>query len=287
MAWTATTTPGTQLKIDLGTTPLLLEGVTSLTPPAGSRPQSEWTPISATGKKYKTGRPAFGKASGELAVDPTDPSFLRLLALYNAAPASALTILEVALVDAGSKAYKWTTFCDEFGISFPNEGVVKAKFGFQATGGVTPQTTPATVTPSVVFNPSVSQGSTLGFWTGAAYVTLNGVENIELQGGARDSSPATPIDALAASILPGYRGQTKLMFDLLFDSTEANHVLLLTSFNASTPITDKFKITFPSPYTAHNITLADCNVDGFPFPSAPGTNRLKVSATVNVDIAIS
>ena len=37
----------------------------------------------------------------------------------------------------------------------------------------------------------------------------------------------------------------------------------------------------------HNITLADCNVDGFPFPSAPGVNRIKISATVNSDIAIS
>jgi hypothetical protein len=285
MAWKATTTPGTQFKIDLGTSALLLEGVTSLTPPPGSRPTSEWTPISATGKKYKPGRPAFGKATGEVAVDPADPSFLRLLALYNAAPASALTDVEVALVDSGSKAYKWTAFVDEFGITFPNEGVVKAKFGFQATTGATPQSSPTAVTPSVVFNPMVAQGATLGFWVSSAYVTLSGVSLFDLQGGARDSSPATPIDALAASMLPGYRGQTKLTFDLLFDSTEANHVAMLTSFNASTPVTDKFKITFAG--GAHNIALSDCNIDGWAFPTAPGVNIVKVSATVNVDIAIS
>jgi hypothetical protein len=285
MAWKATTTPGTQFKIDIGGTPLLLEGVTSLTPPAGSRPTSEWTPINATGKKYKTGRPAYGKASGEVAVDPTDASFLRLLALYNAAPASALTDIEVALVDNGTKAYKWTAFVDEFGISFPNEGVVKARFGFQATTGVTALGSPTAVTPNGSFDPAVSQGTTLGFWVTSAYVTLNGVSSIELQGGARDSSPATPIDAAAASVLAGYRGQTKLTFDLLFDSTETNHTAMLASFNSSTPVTDKFKISMTK--GSKHIDLTDVNIDGWEFPTAPGTNVVKVSATVNVDIAIS
>ena len=283
--WRATTTPGTQFKIDLGTSALLLEGVTSLTPFPGTRPTSEWTPINAQGKKYKSGRPAYGKASGEVAVDPTDPSFLRLLALYNLAPLSCLTDVEVALVDSGSKAFKWTAFCDEFGISFANEGVLKAKFGFQAVTGATAMVTPTVVVPSSTFDPVVCQGASLGFYVGAVYVTLAGVSNIELQGGARDSSPATPIDALAASSLPGYRGQTKLLFDLLFDSTEVNHMALFTSFNAPTPVTDKFKINFAG--GVHNIPLADCNIDAFALPTAPGVNIVKVAATVNVDIAIA
>jgi hypothetical protein len=285
MAWKATTTPGTQFKIDIGGTPLLLEGVTSLTAPGGSRPTSEWTPINATGKKYKTGRPAYGKASGEVAVMPTDPSFVKLLSLYNAAPSAALCDVEVALVDNGAKAYKWTAFCDEFGLSFPNEGVVKAKFGFQATTGATALGSPTSVTPNASFDPAVSQGTTLGFWVTSAYVTLNGVENIELQGGSRDSSPATPINATAASVLPGYHGQTKLSFDLLFDSTETNHLALLTSFNASTPVNDKFIITMADSGNA-TITLDPVVIDGWEWPTAPGTNRVKVSATVNCDIAI-
>jgi hypothetical protein len=285
MAWKATTTPGTQFKIDLATTPLLLEGVTSLTPPAGSRPTSEWTPISSTtGKKYKSGRPAFGKVAGELAVDPTDPSFLRLLALYNAAPASALTDVEVALTDNGLKAYKWTAFVDEFGITFPNEGVVKARFGLQATTGAT-ALSPTAVTPSTIFDPEVGQGTTLGFWVTSAYQTLKGVEMIELAGGSRDSTPATPIDAAVASAIAGYRGQTKLTFDLLYDSTEANHLALFASFNSLAPVTDKFKIHFAS--GAHFIELTDVNVDSWAWPASPGTNRVKVSAAVNVDIAIS
>lgn len=284
MAWKATTTPGTQFKIDIGTTPLLLEGVTSLTPPAGSRPTSEWTPINATGKKYKTGRPAYGKVSGELAMMPTDPSFVRLLALYNAAPNAALTDIEVALTDQGAKAYKWTAFVDEFGVSFPNEGVVKAKFGFQVTTGATAQVAPTAVTPNAAFDPIVAQGTTLAFWATGAYGNLKGVENIELSGGARDNTPATPIEAAAASVLPGYRGQTKLTFDLLYDSTEVAHQAMFTSFAASTPVTDKFKINLVG---GHAIELTDVNIDGWEWPSAPGTNRVKVSATVNVDIAIS
>lgn len=283
MSWAATTTPGTQFKL-LGTSPLLLEGITSLTPPGGTRPTSEWTPISATGKKYKTGRAAFGKASGELAVMPTDPSFIRLLALYNVAPGSALVDIEVALTDAGAKAYKWTAYVDEFSLMFPNEGVVKAKFGFQATTGVTTQSAPTSVTPNASFDPIVSQGTTLGFWVTSAYVTLNGVENIEIAGGSRDSSPATPINATAASMLPGYRGQTKLTFDLLYDTTEANHVALLTSFQASTPVTDKFKVTAVGGAAC---TMTDVNIDGWEWPSAPGVNRVKVSSTVNVDIAFA
>lgn len=284
MAWKATITPGTQFKIDLGTTPLLLEGVSSLTPPAGSRPTTEWTPIQATGKKYKPGRPAYGKVSGELAVMPTDPSFLRLLALYNAAPSSALTDVEVALTDNGSKAYKWTAFVDAFSLMFPNEGPVKCSFELQATTGATAQSSPTAVTPNATFDPTVAQGTTLGFYVTSAYNTLNGVENIELKGGSRDSYPATAINATAASSLPGYRGQTELSFDLLFDSTEANHLALLTSFNASTPVTDKFKITMVGGAT---ITLTDCNVSKWEWPQAPGVNRVKVTAVVNVDIAVA
>lgn len=285
MAWKATTTPGTQFKINIGGAPLLLEGVTSLTPFPGSRPTTEWTPINSGAKRYKPGRAAYGKASGELAVMPTDPSFVALLDLYNAAPASALSDVELALVDNGSKAYKWTAFVDEFGISFPNEGPVKARFGFQATTGATAQASPTSVTPNASFDPCVAQGTTLGFYVTSAYVTLNGVENIELQGGARDSTPATPINATAASVLPGYRGQTRLTFDLLFDSTETNHLALLTSFNASTPVADKFLITMTDSGNA-TITLDPVNIDGWEWPSAPGTNRVKVSATCNCDIEV-
>jgi hypothetical protein len=284
MAWEAGTTPGTQFKINLGSTPLLLEGITSLTPFPGSRPTSEWTPINATGKKYKTGRPAYGKASGELAVDPTDPSFLALLALYNAAPGSALSDVELAMTDNGAQALKWTAFVDEFGISFPNEGVVKARFGFQATTGHTVQAA-TSVTPNATFDPAVSQGTVLKFYKTASYQELKGVENIELAGGARDSSPATPIQATVASLLPGYRGQTKLTFDLLYDSTETLHTDMLTSFVANTPVTDRFQIAMTK--SSKLITMADCNIDGWEWPSAPGTIRVKVSATVNVDIAIS
>jgi hypothetical protein len=285
MAWKATTTPGTQLKI-LANTPLLLEGVTSLTAPAGTRPTSEWTPISSTaGKKYKTGRPAYGKTSGEIAVDPIDPSFLALLALYNAAPASALIDLEVALKDAGSKAYKWTAFCDDFGINFPNEGVVKAKFGFSLTTGATAQNSPTSVTPSATYDPCVGQGTTLGYYVANAYVTLRGVENIDISGGARDATPATEQAATAASQVPGYRGQNKLTFDLLFDSTEANHLALLTSFNTAVPVNDKFLITMTDPGNA-TITLDPVNLDGWAWPTSPGVNIVKVSGVYNGDIAI-
>lgn len=284
MAWKATTTPGTQFKIDIGGSPLLLEGITSLTPFGGSRPTSEWTPINVAGKKFKSGRPAYGKASGEVAVDPTDPSFLRLLALYNAAPASALTDVEIALTDNGAQALKWSAFVDEFGISFPNEGVVKARFGFQATTGHTTQAA-TVVTPNATFDPAVSQGTVLKFYKTASYQALKGVENIEIQGGARDSSPATPIEATAASALPGYRGQTKLTFDLLYDSTEVLHTDMLTSFAANTPITDRFQVALTK--SSKLITMADVNIDGWEWPSAPGTNRVKVSATVNSDLAIS
>lgn len=283
MAWKATTTPGTRFVIDVSGTPLQLEGVTSLTPPPLSRPTVEWTPISGTIKKYKTGRPAYGKASGECAVMPSDASFVKLLALYNAAPSAAVTGIEVALVDNGSKAFRWSAFCSDFSLSFPNEGPIKARFGFQTTTGATAGTATA-VTPNAAYDPILSQGTTLGFWVTSAYTTLSGVENIELVGGTRDSSPATPIDASAASVLPGYNGQTKLTFDLLYDSTETTHTAMFTSANSSTPVTDKFKITMVGGST---ITLSDVNIDAFELPTAPGTNRVKISATVNVSIAIA
>jgi hypothetical protein len=282
MAWKATTTSGTKLVLDIGGTPLMLEGVTSLTPPPLSRPSVEWTPISATAKKYKSGRPAYGKMTGECSVMPTDPSFIALLALYNAAPAAAIKTIGVSTTEQGSKEYQWSAYCDEFGLTFPNEGPVKARFGFQATSGATAASATA-VTPNGDFDPTLSQGTTLGFWTGAAYTTLNGVEDIELSGGSRDGSPATPINASAASTIPGYRGQTKLSFTILWDTTETTtHGAMYTSANALTPVLDKFKITLPD---TESITLADCNIDAFELPTAPGVNRVKISATVNGDIA--
>ena len=282
MAWAATTTPGTKLVLDIGGTPYLLEGVTSLTPPPLSRPSVEWTPINATAKSFKTGRPAYGKMSGELAVMSTDASFLALLALYNAAPSAAIKTIGVSTTEPGAKEYRWSAFCDEFGLMFPNEGLVKARFGFQAASAITAGSA-TSVTPNASFSPILSQGTTLGFWTGAAYTTLNGVEDIELSGGSRDSSPATPINASAASLLPGYRGQTKLSFTLLWDTTETTtHGAIFTSANALTPTTDKFKITLTDSET---ITMENCNIDAFELPSAPGVNRVKITATVNGGIA--
>jgi hypothetical protein len=260
----------------------MLEGVTSLTPPPLSRPSVEWTPISATSKSFKPGRPAYGKMSGECVVMTTDPSFVALLGLYNAAPSAAVKTIGVSTTEQGLKEYRWSMFCDEFGLIFPNEGLVKARFGFQAASACTAGSA-TSVTPNASFAPVLSQGTTLGFWTGAAYTTLDGVEDIELSGGSRDSSPATPINASAASLLPGYRGQTKLSFTILWDTTlTSTHVAMYTSANALTPTTDKFKITFTDTET---ITMADCNIDAFELPTAPGTNRVKITATVNGSIA--
>lgn len=281
MSYKATSMIGTEFKIDLGGTPLLLEGLINLTAPAGTRPVSEWTPIQSTTKKYKTGRPTYGAASGKLAWSPIDPSHIKLLALYNSAAAANFELTEV---DNGAQSLQWPGFVSQFGLTFPNEGVVEVAFGIQITGAHT--TAAATsVTPSATFDPAVSQGTVGSLWVTSAYVAVKGATNFALAGGSRDTYPATPIDAAVASVMPGYIGQNKLTFDLLYDSTESTHVALLASYVGSTPINDKFKIaTTQSSKVLINDPVV---IDGWAWPTAPGANIVKVSATVNSTIAVS
>jgi len=242
---------------------------------------SEWTPIQSTTQKYKTGRKAYGAASGTLAWSPVDPSHIKLLALYNSA---ATANFELALTDNGSQALVWPGFVQQFGVTFPNEGVVECKFAIQMTGDAAPGT-PTTITPSSTFDPAVSQGSTLLLWVTSAYVQIKGATNFDLQGGSRSTYPGTPIDALVATVVPGYMGQNKLTFDLLYDSTESTHTALLTSFNAGTPVNDKF--TLQSTQSSKKIICDPVVIDSWAWPTAPGATTVKVGCTVNSTIAVT
>lgn len=281
MAYDSTSMIGTQFKIDVGGTPLLLEGVLSLTPPSGSRPTTSVTPIQSTVMKFKTGRPAYGPASGKLAWSPVDPSHIKLLALYNSA---ATADFELTQVDNGAQSLKWSGFVGQFGLSFPNEGPVEASFSVQMTTGHTAGAATA-VTPSTTFDSATSQGTIGSFWATAAYSQIKGATNFELAGGSRETYPGTPIDALVASVIPGYIGQNKLTFDLLYDSTEANHGLLLASYMAGTPINDKIKLA--TTQLSKVLILDPIVIDGWAWSTAPGANIVKVSATVNCLIAVT
>jgi hypothetical protein len=285
MPYQAKTTPGTKVKI-LDATPLLVEGVSSATAPAISRPRSEWTPISETTvSKFKTGRPAYGPAQFSAAFDTADPSLLRVLALAQAAPGSAIVDWEWENTDQGNAAFKVPVYVSDFSLDFANEGVVKMNWSVQATGAATKQVSPTAVTPNAAFDPEVCQGAQLQMWIGGSYTKIDGVQNFSLKAGGRASTPATAIDASAASVIPGFVGEKTLEMEIAYDSTlTTSHGALFTSANALTPVADKFKIVFPN---AASITLDPVNIDKFEFPAAPGLVTIKVSGVYSGAVTIA
>ncbi len=280
--------PGTQIKILDGSspaTPLLIEGLQTFSPPQGTRPRSEYTPISETGrKKFKSQRPIYGTGSGECAFDPTDPSQLQVLSLSQIAPNSAIVHFEAALTEHGAQALMWPGYISECGFDFPNEGVAKMNFGIQATGTYTAQS-PASITPSSIYNPEVCQGSSLLLWISSAYVAIAGVESFSLKSAARDSTPATEISATVGTVIPGLPGEWTLEITMMYDSTIAAQAALRTSFDTLAVTADKFKILMPG---GHNIILDPVNVTGWGPPSAPGgPNMVKVVGMFDGTVTVS
>lgn len=288
MSFAATTSPNTQLKVDISGTPLLVEECTSFTFAGITKAASEWDPISNVGRKrVRVGRGALGKMSGECAFDPTDPSQLRLIELWNAdLGGDEATDFELAMSDNGSAPYQWDGYVESIGLSFPNNSdPVKLSFGIAPTTLPTIGTVTA-VTPSSTVAACIGEGTLLGYWTGAAYATLNGVENIELTGGARDSSMLPAINqATASGHIPGTHGPLKLSFDLLFDSSETNHLAIRALLNAATGSDKKFQITCTDSGNA-TIALTPAYVDGWEPSPLPGANRVRVSATCDCDLTI-
>jgi len=284
MAWAATATPGTIPKIKVASTFKQIEACQSMSGPSGSKPIVEVQGLSDLAKKFKGGRPDYGKVNFEMAFDPTDPSHLEFLTAFAAVP-SVNSEFEIALTDVGTAALNFFGKVDEIGLSIPNEGPVILKAGVKITSGIT-DTAATSITPNAAFVPIVGQGCTLGFWTGAAYVTLPGATNVEISGASRAVIPATAMSALVPNFLMGIPSNGKISFDLLYDSSDANHILVLAAFNAASQ-TDRFLITMTDASNA-TITLNPCMVDTWEYNvgQKDSANLVKVSATINCPIVV-
>lgn len=284
MAWTPTATPGTQFKINAGGWKLL-EGLIGLSGPGGSKPLTSVTALSDLAMKFKAGRPDYGKVSGECVFDPIDVSQLKLLTAFAAVPAVAVAF-EVGSTEHGGKAVQFSAMVDELGLSFPNEGPAMLKWGASLTTGRTLATATA-VTPSATFNSCVGQGTVLELWVEDEYVPILGVSMVEISGVSRAKIPATQISALTPTFLVGIPNNGKAGFDLMFDSTDANHALLLAAFDAPNQ-TDRLRITMTDP-AASKIILNPVLVDTFEFAlgQQDSVNLVKAGATINCPIAVT
>lgn len=284
MAWAATSTPGTIYKINVGGTLKQIEGVQSATGPSGSKTTTERTALSDTSRKYIGGRATTGKVSYEMAFDPTDPSQLKFITAFAAVPAVDIAF-ENAHTDQGLAAYSYSGLVDELGLNFPNEGLVVLRAGVSIKTALT-DGAPTSITPNASFAPIVGQGTTLGFWDGAAYDIIPGVSNVEISGASRTLIPATQQSALTSSYLVGMPASGKISFDLFWDSTDATHLALYAAFQAANQ-QDRFQITMTDASTA-TITLNPCVVDGWDFQmgSRDAPNLVRVSAQINTTIVV-
>lgn len=281
-----TTTPGTQLKI-LDDPALLIEECVGFTFAETTRGSAEFTPISNVGrKKVKVGRGVLGKMPGECAFDPTDPSQLRILELYNAAIADAVADWELALVDSGEAVFTWSAFVESFSLSFANSpDPVKLTFSLAPTTLPAKAVSATEVTPSETVNACIGEGTVLALWVTSAYVALVGVENIELSGGSRDTTQLPGLNQTApVGHIPGNRGILTLSFDLLYDSSQTNHETIRTSLN-STLASQKFKITCTDSGAA-TIELTPAYVTGWAPSPIPGANRTRVTVICDTDITV-
>jgi len=261
----------------------LLEGCMSLSGPGASKPLTDITALSDTAQKFKGGRPNYGKIGMECAFDPIDPSHLKLFTAFALVPGVAVAC-EVAGTENGAKAAVFSAMFDELGLSIPNEGPVMVKSGATITTAIT-LATATSITPSAIFAPIVGQGTVLGLWVTSAYVTILGATNFEISGASRAMIPVTALSAAAPTFLAGVPNNGKLTFDLLWDSSDANHALLFAAYQAANQ-TDRIKITLTNT-AASTITLNPVIIDGFEFnTSKDAPNLVKVSATINTPIAI-
>jgi hypothetical protein len=285
MPWTATSTPGTQFKLTVSAVLKLLEGVQSLSGPGGNKPLTAVTAISDVAVKNKTGRPIYGKVSGQVAFDPTDVSQVKLLTAFAAVPSVAVAC-EVGMTENGGKASTFSALFDEWGLSIPNEGAVMVSFGATITTPLV-LATPSSVTPNASFDSAVGQGCTLGLWVTSAYSTIAGASNIEISGCSRSIIPATQLSATTPSYLTGIPDFGSLSFDLLYDSSDANHALLKAAFDAQNQ-TDRLKITFANA-GPNTITLNPVRIVGWEFMTGEkdAANKVKVTAKIDTTITIA
>lgn len=100
MPYQAWSTQGTQLKVKIGGTFVLIPGAEGISGPTGTKQQIEVTALNDTAAKFVTGLPDYGEITFNMFWDPSDTTHQHLLTSYNTPNSS--DEFQIACADAGA-----------------------------------------------------------------------------------------------------------------------------------------------------------------------------------------
>lgn len=100
MPYQAWSTQGTQLKVKIGETFVLIPGAEGISGPTGTKQQIEVTALNDTAAKYVTGLPDYGEITFNMFWDPADTTHQHLLTSYNTP--NSKDEFEIVCADAGA-----------------------------------------------------------------------------------------------------------------------------------------------------------------------------------------
>ena len=279
------TATSTQIKFQYGS-PLayhLLEGVMSQSGgPGGAKSVSDITAINATVNLDRDGRPTYNAIKTSGSWDPVDPSHVAVLAaIQSDAPAAGLC--EIGTTLGTTPGLQFSGYIDEWGLAIPNEGPCILTTGITITTAIT-KAANSSVTPNAVYDPETGQGAKLKLLIGSVYTQIAGVENIAYTGMMRNAVPATPLDVMAPATLPGTRTHGTMSFDLLYDTSDAQHVLLEAAY-AAIDQADGFQVLLTSTKTITCIATVNGWEVQVGAKNAPNRVRVSTRLTSNVVVA--
>lgn len=106
MPYAASTTAGTQLKLDISSTYTNVPGVQSIQGSGAQKTKVEYTALSDTGKKFLGGIPEYGQLAIVLAWDPADTVHQAILTAAQAA--NSTSNIKVICSDTGAAEVAYT-----------------------------------------------------------------------------------------------------------------------------------------------------------------------------------
>jgi len=139
MPYDASTTAGTQLKLDISSTYTNVPGVLSIQGSGAQKTKIEYTALSDTGKKFKGGIPEYGELSIEVAWDPSDTVHQALLTA--AQTSNSTSNIKVICSDTGAAEVAYTGgYFDAPQFGWEKDAINKITFKYVCAGApvVTP-----------------------------------------------------------------------------------------------------------------------------------------------------
>ena len=135
MPYDAFVVDGSQVKVTISSTPTLIPGVRTAGFSGSTKPTIEYTAISDTAAKFKTGRPDFGSFNFTIAYDPADTTHQYLLTRY--ATAGTTDAWTITLSDAGAAAVTFNGSMQTFDLQLEGQQVGLVSCTVKLDGAIT------------------------------------------------------------------------------------------------------------------------------------------------------